>query len=224
MSLIELRNIKKTYVEKSGISTEALRGVDLLIAEGEFTSIAGPSGSGKTTLLNIIGALDLPTEGKVMIDGQDITETPVHRLSYFRLTKVGFVFQAYNLFNSLTALENVEYVMLLRKVKKVERQKKAMDVLEKVGLADLAEKRPNQLSGGQQQRVAIARALASDPKFILADEPTANLDSKTSGDLLDFMKDLNTTNGTTFIFSTHDKLVMEKANRLIRIKDGRIEG
>jgi putative ABC transport system ATP-binding protein len=137
---------------------------------------------------------------------------------------VGFVFQAYNLFNSLTALENVEYVMLLRKVKKVERQKKAMDVLEKVGLADLAEKRPNQLSGGQQQRVAIARALASDPKFILADEPTANLDSKTSGDLLDFMKDLNATNGTTCIFSTHDKLVMEKANRLIRIKDGRIEG
>lgn len=223
MSLIQLTDITKTYREPSGVTTDAVRGVTLSINEGAFTSIAGPSGSGKTTLLNIIGALDKPTSGTIVFDEIDITKTPVVRLAEFRLQRIGFVFQAYNLFNTLTALENVAYIMLIKKVSARERRDKAMEVLRNVGLEEFAHKRPNQLSGGQQQRVAVARALAAQPKVILADEPTANLDSKTSADLIDFMHEINKQYKVTFVFSTHAQVVMDRADRVILLKDGRVE-
>lgn len=220
--LVEAKDIVKTYRTKAGIETKALRGVGLSIAEGEFLSIAGPSGSGKTTLLNIIGAIDTPTSGSIIVDGTDLSKRSVAGLATFRLTTVGFVFQAYNLFNTLTALENVEYVMLLKGVPAGDRSKKALEILVSVGLSEFVHKRPNELSGGQQQRVAVARALASSPKLILADEPTANLDSATASSLIDFMRDLNTRHGIGFIFSSHDKMVMEKADRLVKLHDGEV--
>jgi putative ABC transport system ATP-binding protein len=223
MALLELKNITKTYKERSGIETRAVRGVSLSVEQGAFASIAGPSGSGKTTLLNIIGALDKPTSGSIIFDGRDITKIPVSLLADFRLHSIGFVFQAYNLFNTLTAVENVEYVMLLKGMPARERRKKALEVLQNVGLGELAHKRPDELSGGQQQRVAVARALAPDPKLILADEPTANLDSVTSGQLIDFMHELNRKLKITFLFSTHAKIVMDRADRLIMLKDGKVE-
>ncbi len=222
MALIEISGLTKTYIERSGLKTEALKGVDLSIDPGAFISIAGPSGSGKTTLLNIIGALDKPTSGKLIFDKIDITAVPVTKLADFRLNRIGFVFQAYNLFNTLTALENVEYIMLLKNTPSRSRRSTAEETLRKVGLESYMHKRPNQLSGGQQQRVAVARALASQPKCILADEPTANLDSKTAEDLIDFMRDLNTRFGLSFIFSTHDKMVMGKADKVFTLKDGKI--
>ena len=222
MALIEITSLTKTYQETNGVETQALRGVDLNVNAGEFISIAGPSGSGKTTLLNIIGALDKPSSGKILFDSRDITETAISALADFRLNKIGFVFQAYNLFNTLSALENVEYVMLLQGQPLAARKEKAMQLLERVGLKELSSKRPNKLSGGQQQRIAVARALAANPKVVLADEPTANLDSLTATNLIDLMKELNQQLGITFIFSTHDKLVMEKANRVVYLKDGRI--
>ena len=205
--LIELKDITKVYREKSGVETSALNGVSLSIDEGEFVAIAGPSGSGKTTLLNIIGAIDKPTSGTVIFDGKDITKPPVHDLSAMRLEKIGFVFQSYNLFPALTAIENVEYIMLLRNTPQAERVAISMSVLEKVGLTAHANKRPGELSGGQQQRVAVARALAAKPKVILADEPTANLDSVTAEALVDFMRQLNREEHISFVFSTHDKMV-----------------
>lgn len=220
--LIQLVNVTKTYVEKTGVRTEALRGIDLTINECDFASIAGPSGSGKTTLLNIIGALDKPSSGKVVFEGKDITKTPIVKLADFRLQQIGFVFQVYNLFNSLTVLENVEYVMLLKKIPAGKRKERAVEVLRNVGLEKYIDKRPNQLSGGQQQRVAVARALASGPKLILADEPTANLDSATAAGLIDFMQELNRRFKISFLFSTHDKLVMDKADKVILLKDGKI--
>lgn len=222
MKIVELKDIRKTYIEKSGISTEALCGINLSFETGEFAAIAGPSGSGKTTILNIIGALDKPTSGSIIIDQTDITSAPIQSLADFRLNKIGFVFQSYNLFNTLTALENVEYVMLLKNLPHADRQKRAYDVLGRVGLEQYSKKRPNQLSGGQQQRVAVARALASNPKIILADEPTANLDSKTAQSLIEFMHELNRQYKITFIFSTHDKMVMDKADRVINIRDGKL--
>lgn len=222
MSLIELTNITKVYRERSGVETPALNGISLSIGAGEFMCIAGPSGSGKSTLLNLIGALDKPTSGKIIFDGMEISAIPIGRLADFRLKKIGFVFQTYNLFNSLTALENVKYVMLLQNQPFEKRKARAMELLNRVGLEKFINKRPNQLSGGQQQRVAVARALSSNPKVILADEPTANLDSNTAGQLLDLMRELNKHFGTTFIFSTHDKLVMDKADRVVLLKDGRI--
>jgi len=222
MPLISLTNITKTYTEKSGIETPALRGINLSVEPGEFLAIAGPSGSGKTTLLNILGTLDKPNGGTFIFEGEDITNTPVIKLADFRLRKIGFVFQAYNLFNTLSALENVEYIMLLQGIPPDKRKEKAIQLLERVGLKEHTRKRPNQLSGGQQQRVAVARALATEPKVILADEPTANLDSATAGNLLELMHELNRQLGITFIFSTHDKMVMEKASRLILLKDGQI--
>ncbi len=220
--LIELKDITKVYREKSGVETSALNGVSLSIDEGEFVAIAGPSGSGKTTLLNIIGAIDKPTSGTVIFDGKDITKPPVHDLSAMRLEKIGFVFQSYNLFPALTAIENVEYIMLLRNTPQAERVAISMSVLEKVGLTAHANKRPGELSGGQQQRVAVARALAAKPKVILADEPTANLDSVTAEALVDFMRQLNREEHISFVFSTHDKMVMEKADRVIHVKDGKV--
>jgi putative ABC transport system ATP-binding protein len=219
MSLLKVENLKKTY--KTGkMKTPALRGVDMVIEKGEFTAIVGPSGSGKTTLINIIGGLDTPDEGKVFLGEKEITGLSQKALSDIRLKEIGFVFQAYNLIPVLSAIENVEYVMLLQGVPKEERIKKSIDILEEVGLGELINKKPNEMSGGQQQRVAVARAIVSEPMLILADEPTANLDSTTSGLLLDLMKKLNEEKHITFIFSTHDPLVMERARRVITLRDG----
>lgn len=221
MRIIEVEEVTKVY-GIDGVETHALRGVDLTIEEGEFSAIAGPSGSGKTTLLNMIGALDVPTSGKVRVAGQDVTAMKPGKLSNLRLHNIGFVFQAYNLIPVLTALENVEFVMLLQNVSKETRRKMATEMLEEVGLGELVNKRPNQMSGGQQQRVAVARAMVSQPKIILADEPTANLDSETGASLLDLMRKLNKEKGTTFLFSTHDSMVMEYSRRLAKLADGRI--
>ncbi len=222
MIVINTHNIYKKYHEGTDIEVRALDGVDLQIEEGEFTAIVGPSGSGKTTLLNIIGGLDVPTSGTVDVVGTEITSMKENKLINFRLNNIGFVFQAYNLIPVLTAKENVGFIMLLQKTPKAEREERVISLLKEVGLEDKIDKRPNQLSGGQQQRVAVARALASKPKFVLADEPTANLDSKSTADLLDIMLKLNKEEGTTFIFSTHDQRVIDRARRIVTLEDGRI--
>lgn len=222
MALIEIKELFKTYSSSRVIKTDALRGIDLQINERDFICIAGPSGAGKTTLLNLIGALDKPTSGKVYYEGKDLTRISMNKLADFRLRKIGFVFQAYNLINTLTALENTEYIMLLQGIDAKTRKDKAEDILRKVGLGELLHRRPYQLSGGQQQRVAVARAVAAGPAVILTDEPTANLDSLTAGSLIDLMRSLNREKGISFIFSTHDKMVMDKADRVFQIKDGRI--
>jgi len=221
MKLIEVRNLYKTY-KRGKIQTPALNGIELTINKGDFVSIAGPSGSGKTTLLNIIGALDKPTSGTVLYDKTDITSINIHRLSDFRLRKIGFIFQAYNLIPTLTALENAEYVMLLQGIDKNKRLNKAKEILGKLGLKDCLYKRPGELSGGQQQRVAVARAIVSEPEVILADEPTANLDSANASSLIDSMYELNREKEITFIFSTHDKMVMEKAHKVFLLRDGKL--
>jgi len=200
-----------------------LRGVDLEIEKGEFTAIVGPSGSGKTTLLNIIGGLDTPTKGSVEVGGTDIAQLNGNELIDFRKEHIGFVFQAYNLIPVLTAKENVEFVMLLQKRSKKERDDRTLELLRAVGLEDKIDKRPSELSGGQQQRVAVARALAPKPDFILADEPTANLDSKTSENLLDLMAKLNQEEQMTFVFSTHDQRVIDRARRVVTLVDGKID-
>lgn len=221
MSLIEIRNLTKTY-QFDGIKTEALRGVDLTIYKGDFIAIAGPSGSGKTSLLNIIGGLDRPTSGSAIFEGVDFAQKEPYELTNFRLEKIGFVFQAYNLFHQLSALENIEYVLMLQGMPAIERKQKANELLEHVGLLEYANKHPNKLSGGQQQRIAVLRAIASNPQIVLADEPTANLDSETALNLLELMRKLNQERKITFLFSTHDKLVMEKADKVYTLKDGRI--
>jgi putative ABC transport system ATP-binding protein len=220
MSLIETKNLVKIYAD--GVDIPAVNGVDLAVERGAFICIAGPSGSGKTTLLNLIGALDKPTSGTISYDGQEISSLGLAALSDFRLRKIGFVFQAYNLFPSLTVLENIEYVMLLQGVDKTARYQRVQELLEKVGLKDYLHKTPHQLSGGQQQRVAVARAIAAQPQVVLADEPTANLDSKNAELLVDLMRQLNKEKQITFVFSTHDKLVMDKADKVIFLKDGKI--
>jgi len=219
--LVEAKGVRKIY-DARGVSTLALDGIDLCIEAGEFSALAGPSGSGKTTLLNILGALDDPTEGTVRIEGKDLATLSGSELADLRLRKLGFVFQSYNLIPVLSARENVEFVMELQGVASGERRKRALAVLDEVGLAELANKRPVEMSGGQQQRVAVARAIASNPLLVFADEPTANLDSTTAGELLDLMAGLNRDRGTTFLFSTHDPQVMEVARRLIRLRDGRV--
>lgn len=220
--IIETRGLEKIY-DPTQIPVHALRGVDLQVVKGEFTAIVGPSGSGKSTLLHIIGGLDTPTKGSVLVGGHDISQMSDAQLVEFRKKHIGFVFQSYNLIPVLTALENVEFIMLLQNKDKEERQKRAISLLESVGLADKIDKRPNELSGGQQQRVAVARALASKPSFVLADEPTANLDSVSSANLLDIMQSLNREEDMTFVFSTHDPRVIERAHRIIHLVDGRIE-
>ena len=220
--LIQTVSLTKTYTINSDIETPALRGVDLTIEKGEFTAIAGPSGSGKTSLLNLIGALDKPSSGSIFYEGKDITQIAISQLALFRLKEIGFVFQAYNLINTLTAFENVEYVMLLQKVPVSIRRKKTSEILNRVGLGEYINRFPNQMSGGQQQRVAVARSIVAEPKVILADEPTANLDSKTAESLLDLMRQLNQEKGVTFIFSTHDKMVMDKSRRLVMLHDGKV--
>ena len=210
-----------TY-QSGDIKVHALQNIDLTINPGEFTAIVGPSGSGKTTLLNIIGGLDSPTKGSVKINDTDITQLPENELIDFRLHHIGFIFQSYNLIPVLTAKENVEFLMLLQNREEEFRNERTLKLLKAVGLEDQIHKRPNEMSGGQQQRVAVARALASKPNFILADEPTANLDSKSSENLLSIMQKLNKNEKTTFIFSTHDQRVIDKANRIVTIEDGKI--
>ncbi len=222
MALIEIYDVKKIYKE-TAVPVEALRGVNLKIEKGEFTAIVGPSGSGKTTLLNMIGGLDMPTSGKIIVDQTDISTYKPDDLINFRLHHIGFVFQAYNLIPVLTAKENVEFIMLLQKVPKKEREERAVELLKAVELGDRMDSRPSELSGGQQQRVAVARSLASKPSFILADEPTANLDSHTAESLLDLMEDLNNKLEMTFIFSTHDTRVIKRAHRVVTLLDGIIK-
>ncbi|MCK9422367.1 MAG: ABC transporter ATP-binding protein [Bacteroidales bacterium] len=223
MNIIEIKNLSKVYDEKT-IPVYALNGVDLAFNVGEFTSIVGPSGSGKTTMLNLLGGLDSPSGGEIIIDQTDITELTSRKLIDFRLRNIGFVFQSFNLIPVLTAKENVEFIMQLQGVNKDQRDKRTIELLDSVGLGDKINVRPNKLSGGQQQRVAVARALASKPKFILADEPTANLDSRSAENLLEIMEKLNREENITFIFSTHDSRVVAKARRVITLEDGKIVG
>lgn len=221
MPIIELKNLHKIYHEAE-LEVAAVDGVTLSIEEGEFTAIVGPSGSGKTTLLNLLGGLDSCTSGEVWINNKNITHMKGSRLIDFRLWNIGFVFQAYNLIPVLTAQENVEFIMHLQGKSRKEREQRARELLESVGLGERLHSRPNKLSGGQQQRVAVARALASRPRFILADEPTANLDSKSTQMLLDIMERLNHEEHMTFIFSTHDQRVVKKAHRIITLEDGKV--
>lgn len=221
MNIIEIKGISKTYDLKT-MPVHALNGIDLTFKEGEFASIVGPSGSGKTTLLNILGGLDDPTGGVVFIDGVNISALSGRDKTTFRMKNIGFVFQSFNLIPVLTVEENIEFIMQLQGISKEIRQKRTTELLIAVGLTDKRNSRPNKLSGGQQQRVAVARALASKPKFILADEPTANLDSRSAENLLDIMGKLNKEENVTFIFSTHDVRVMNKAKRIITIEDGRV--
>jgi len=219
MNVIDINNVSKVYHDNA-IPVPAVTDVTLHFTQGEFAALVGPSGSGKTTLLNIIGGLDKPTKGEVIIDGQNVTSLSDSKMIDFRLQNIGFVFQAYNLIPVLTAKENVEFIMLLQKRPKAEREKRVAELLKEVGLGDKMDTRPNEMSGGQQQRVAVARALASKPKFILADEPTANLDSKSAANLLDIMSEMNRNENITFIFSTHDSRVIERAHRVITLTDG----
>jgi putative ABC transport system ATP-binding protein len=222
MALIELKQVTKTY-DDNAVPVQALKDVDLKIQKEEFTAIVGPSGSGKTTLLNIIGGLDKPTSGNIIIDETDISTFKTDQMIDFRLQNIGFVFQAYNLIPVFTAKENVEFIMLLQGVDKEERERKAVELLTAVDLSDRINSKPTELSGGQQQRVAVARALASKPSFVLADEPTANLDSVTANNLLDIMEKLNEEHKMTFIFSTHDARVIKRAHRVVTLRDGAIE-
>lgn len=221
MKVIDIKNLEKIY-DESEIEVRAIRGIDLSFEEGEFTAIVGPSGSGKTTLLNMIGGLDQPSKGEIHINGTDVGKLKSSQRIDFRLHNIGFVFQAYNLIPVLTAKENVEFIMHLQGRPKSEREKRTRELLVAVGLSDRMNSRPSKLSGGQQQRVAVARALASKPRFILADEPTANLDSVSAANLLDIMEKLNKEENITFIFSTHDPRVVKKARRVVTLEDGKV--
>jgi putative ABC transport system ATP-binding protein len=221
MALIEITKLNKIY-NSSAVPVHAVRDVTLEIEKKEFMAVVGPSGSGKTTLLNIVGGLDKPSDGKVVIEGTDLSSMSSSKLVDYRLNHIGFVFQAYNLIPVFTALENVEFIMLLQGVEKKEREQRAIDLLKQVGLEDRINTLPTKLSGGQQQRVAVARALASHPSFVLADEPTANLDSESAESLLDLMEELNDAYDMTFIFSTHDVRVMRRARRIVTLQDGKV--
>ncbi len=220
-AIIVARGVTKIYADNS-VPVPALQGIDLTIRPGEFTAIVGPSGSGKTTFLNIISGLDTATEGEVWLGGRLLSGMSGKELSDFRRDHIGFIFQAYNLIPVLTVMENVEYIMLLQSIPKEKRHRRVSDILKEVGLDGFEDRLPPQLSGGQQQRVAVARAMVSSPSIILADEPTANLDSQTSGALLDLMRALNQKTGMTYVFSTHDEDVMKRARRLVTLRDGKI--
>ncbi len=221
MAIVEVTDLKKDY-KQGEIIVHALAGVSVSIDKGEFTALMGPSGSGKTTLLNLIGGLDAPTSGHVVVDGTDLATMGGGGRSKMRLQRLGFVFQAYNLIPVLSAYENAEFVLLLQGVPEKERRERVMAVLEEVGLEGMENRRPSELSGGQQQRVAVARAIVGEPALVLADEPTANLDTKTGDALLDTMRDLNERLGVTFLFATHDPKVMENARRVVRLVDGKV--
>lgn len=220
--VIQTQNLSRRFGEGDTL-VRAVENVSLTIDSGEFTALIGPSGSGKSTLLHLIGGLDIPHEGSVKLSGVDIASISGAALSDFRRDHIGFIFQSYNLIPVLTAEENIEYVMLLQNVDARERKTRVSEMLELVGLSGLGHRRPPELSGGQQQRVAVARAMASQPDIILADEPTANLDSKTGATLLDVMRELNQSLGVTFVFSTHDQMIMDRAKRLVHLRDGEIE-
>lgn len=221
MHVIVIKDLVKIY-DSNALQVTAVDHVNLTIEDGEFTAIVGPSGSGKTTLLNLIGGLDTPNEGQIIVEDVDITAMSPKQLIEFRLHNIGFVFQSYNLIPVLTAYENVAFIMELQRAPKPAIERRTRDILQEVGLGDRLNSRPNQLSGGQQQRVAVARAMASKPKFIIADEPTANLDSKSTEKLLEMMESLNQREQITFLFSTHDQRVMNKAHRIIVLEDGKI--
>ncbi len=220
-AIVECKEVHKDY-QQGKLQVKAVNGIDLIIEPGEFTAICGPSGSGKTTLLNLIGCLDVPTAGSVFIDGKDVSKLSDADQARLRLHQIGFVFQAYNLVPVLTAFENVELVLALQNVPAAERKKRVLAILEEVGLSDLKNRRPMDMSGGQQQRVAVARAVVANPKLVLADEPTANLDSSTGAALLRMMGDLNREHNVTFLFSTHDPMVMDFSRRIVRIVDGKV--
>lgn len=221
MNVITTQHLMKVYTDAS-VSVKAVNDVSIDIKQGEFTAIVGPSGSGKTTLLNIIGGLDRPTSGSVKVGDTELNGMSENELIDFRLYNIGFVFQSYNLIPVLTAKENAEFIMLLQKKNIKERNERVMKLLDEVGIKEQANKRPGEMSGGQQQRVAVARALASKPKFVLADEPTANLDSKSTENLLDLMAKLNKEENVTFLFSTHDQRVIDRARRVVTLEDGKI--
>ena len=220
-TVIQTKELFKTYTETE-VEVKAVNGVDLSFSEGEFAAIVGPSGCGKTTLLNLIGGLDTPTSGSVIIDETDISTLSSKQMIDFRMNNIGFVFQAYNLIPVLTAKENAEFIMHLQKKSKEERKARILELFKAIGIDGKENVRPNKLSGGEQQRVAVARALASKPKFILADEPTANLDSKATSELLDIMRKLNEEENITFIFATHDQRVIDRAKRVVYLEDGKV--
>ncbi len=221
MEILRTENVDKIYKD-NGVPVHALKDINLKIDKGEYLAIAGPSGSGKTTLLNLLGTLDKPTAGKIFFENSDYTSKPRRELAEFRLRKLGFIFQAYNLIPVLTALENIEFSMMLLGIPEKERRERAKTLMAELGIDDLADKRPNEMSGGQQQRVAVARAIVNNPVIVLADEPTANLDSVNGSKLLDLMERMNEEKNITFIFSSHDKQVIDRAKRLVLLKDGRI--
>ena len=220
--VVKLDGVTKVYRQDS-VSVHALAGIGLEIHRRDFAVLVGPSGSGKTTLLNMIGGLDTPTSGQIWVAGVEIGRMSKAQLSRMRLREIGFVFQEFNLIPVLSALENVEFIMLLQGVAEAERRRRSLSLLKELGLDGLENRRPNELSGGQQQRVAVARAIAAEPIIVLPDEPTANLDSKAGGALMDMMRQLNEEKGVTFVFSTHDPMVVERARRVIRLRDGQIE-
>jgi putative ABC transport system ATP-binding protein len=222
MSVIEVNDLTKDYLDRGQVTTHALRGVNLTVDKGEFMAIAGPSGSGKTTLLNLIGALDTATSGSIRVDGHEINGLSQIELSDLRRDRIGFVFQAYNLIPVLTAAENAEYVMELKGMSAADRHRRIVDLFERMGIRELMDTRPLKMSGGQQQRVAVARAIASEPAIVLADEPTANLDQATGRSLVGLMRELNRERGITFVFSTHDPMVLEQADRVVRLVDGQV--
>jgi putative ABC transport system ATP-binding protein len=221
VSSVRAEQLTRVYRQDS-IEVTALKDIDLEIAAGEFIALVGPSGSGKSTLLNLLGGLDRPTSGRLWVADRELGALSARELADMRLRRIGFVFQEYNLIPVLSAIENVEYVMLLQGVADEQRRRRALAVLAEVGLTGLEDRRPGQLSGGQQQRIAVARAIVAEPALVLADEPTANLDSITGAALMDLMRGLNETKGITFVFSTHDQMVMERARRLVHLKDGRV--
>ena len=221
-AIVACKGVSKTY-QQGKVTVNALTNVDLEVETGGFIALAGPSGSGKTTLLNLIGGLDQPDSGTIQVDGQPYADLSSSQMADLRLHRIGFIFQAYNLIPVLSAVENVEYVMLLQGIPGAQRRRRAREILATVGLADKYDRRPAELSGGQQQRVAVARAIVAGPSIVLADEPTANLDSKTGESLLQLMQQMNRERSVTFIFSTHDNMVMEYARRIVMIRDGRID-
>ena len=221
-TVVALRDVTKLYTQGS-LEVQALRGLDLTVSKGEFTALIGPSGSGKTTTLNLVGGLDSPTSGSVIVEGVDLGGLNRKALSQLRRDRIGFVFQSYNLIPVLTAYENAEMVMWVQGVPARERRERVMELLHAVGLDGLEDRKPTELSGGQQQRVAIARAIASDPAVVLADEPTANVDSETAETLISLMETLNRDRGVTFLFSTHDHRVVERVKRVVRLVDGRVD-
>lgn len=222
MAIIRTENVEKIYSE-NGLPVHAIRGISMAVNKGDFLVIAGPSGSGKTTLLNLIGALDTPTSGAIFFEEEDISGKTRSELSALRLHKLGFIFQAYNLIPVMSALENIEFTMMLMGVPEGERKRRAIETMRELGIDELADKRPNEMSGGQQQRVAVARSIVTNPSVVLADEPTANLDSVTSGVLLDLMEQMNKEKNITFIFSSHDPQVIERGRRLLVLRDGKVE-